>query len=118
MSDQPELLRLQVPVDWGSAADAPPQYANELIVQHTGQELVLQFFAVLPPFVIGPPETHAAQMQDVKTVRAHCVARLVIPGPKALQMIEVLSRYAEAVRDSQGATEGGEHATAVEPAGS
>lgn len=80
-----------VPIEWHVPEEIVSQYANNMVVQHTDNEFIVSFFETLPPLIIGSPEDTRAQFDEVKEVRAKCLARIIIPPNKMKDFIQALN---------------------------
>lgn len=66
-------------------------YATNLVVQHTKHEFMLTFFEVIPPPLMGSPEMKKQQLENIKEVRASCLARVAIASSRMEEFIQVLT---------------------------
>jgi hypothetical protein len=94
MSDQDEQPK-RVPIDWHYPDGLVSRYADNLVVQHTPDAFVLSFFEVQPPLLTGSPEEKQARLQHIETVRAECVARVIVPPGQIESIIRVLQENAD-----------------------
>ncbi len=88
--EQPQSVRLELPIDWQFPKDLPSRYATHLIVQHTEHEFVLSFFEILPPTIFGPPEAVSAQLERLSAIPAECVGRIVVAADRMPAFVAVL----------------------------
>ena len=79
-----------VPVEWHYPEELLSRYATNMIVQHSDHEFVIQFFEVLPPLVLGTPEEQKVQLGGIKSVRAECVARVIVAPERMPEFVRVL----------------------------
>ncbi|MCP4682431.1 MAG: DUF3467 domain-containing protein [Desulfobacterales bacterium] len=79
-----------IPIDWHVPEDVASQYANNMVVQHMDNEFVLSFFETFPPIIVGSSEDIKGKVDEVKDVRAKCVARIIIPQNKMKSLIQAL----------------------------
>ena len=79
-----------IPIEWGSPVEGMSPYATSLLVQHGEHEFILLFFQALPPVVLGTPEERKAQLEEVGSVRAECVAHVIVAADKMPDIIRVL----------------------------
>ena len=88
-----EITRMEIPIDWHFPSDIISRYATNMTVQGTPNEVIISFFELFPPMVLGPtPEATQAQVMRIKSLQAKCVARLVILPDKLPEFIEVLQK--------------------------
>jgi len=97
-SDDREQGKL-LPITWPK--DLPAIYANNLVVQNETGVLVLSFFQINPPYVIGTSEEQRKEILDkLVSVNAIPAAKLVIPLHHIPGMIEVIQkRFAQAGKE-------------------
>lgn len=88
--EQPQAVRVELPIDWQFPKDLSSRYATHLIVQHTEHEFVLSFFEILPPTIFGSPEAVSAQLERLSSVPAECVGRIVVAADRMPAFVTVL----------------------------
>jgi len=81
----------KIPIEWHVPEDIASQYANNIVVQHTNNEFIVSFFETLPPLIIGSSENIRSQIDEVKEVRAKCLARIIIAPNNMKNFIQVLN---------------------------
>ncbi len=86
-------------LEWCIPKDLISRYATNFIVQHTQNEFILSFFEVLPPLLLGSPEEVEAQADQIETIDAHCVARVILTPDRLEQLLRVLQINLQAYRD-------------------
>ena len=84
-----------VPIAWHVPDDMIPKYATNFVVQFTGHEFVLSFFETRPPIVLGSPEEQREQLEKLGSVRANCVAQIVLSPTRMVEFIGLLNRHQE-----------------------
>jgi hypothetical protein len=82
--------RYEKPLDWVVPEDLLTQYANNMVIQHTETEFILSFFEYYPPILLGEAEDIVSKIEDMKSVKAKCVARIVVPLEKMPSIIDAL----------------------------
>ena len=80
-----------VPIEWPDSSGAA-QFTNHLLAQRDGNSMYLSFCQVNPPYVVGAAEEIQEQLEQIKSLQATLVARLVIPLDSFRAMFEVLQR--------------------------
>jgi len=90
MSDQELAEGYRVPIEWYYPEDIVSRYVTNMVVQHTEHEFIVSFFEVQPPVLLGDVETRTAQLDEVKSVRANCVARVILAPERLAEFIQVL----------------------------
>lgn len=90
MSEElPEAIK-ELPLEWYIPDDLPCQYATNMVVQHSEHEFIVSFFRASPPIILGPPESVKDQIQGLESVRAECVARVIVSAGRMEGFIESL----------------------------
>lgn len=88
--DQPKTKRLDLPIDWQFPKGLISRYATQLIVQHTEHEFVLSFFELLPPTIFGPPDQVNTKLEELNSIPAECLARIVVAADRMPAFVNVL----------------------------
>ena len=81
---------IAVPLELYYPENMMSRYANHLIVQHTEHAFVLSFFEVRPPILLGSPEERKEEALQIKSVKAECVARVVVSAERMSDFVQVL----------------------------
>src|SRR5258706_1362243 len=105
--DQEEELptRFEVPIEWYTPPDLPTQYITNMTLQRTEHEFIVSFFEQRMPILLGPPEQIREQVKGIESIRATCVARLVIANGRFGDIVEVLHRALENYRAAEAGEE-------------
>ncbi len=85
-----EVEGIYVPIEWHVPEDLISRYANNIVVQHTEDEFIISFFEARPPLLLGPSEEIKAKLEQIKSIRAECVARIIVAAEKMPSVIEAL----------------------------
>ena len=85
-----ESKAIKIPIEYSYHRDFMSRYANNVVIQHTEDEFIISFFEVLPPLLLGSPESQAAQAAELESVKADCVARIIVPEKMMPNIIKVL----------------------------
>ena len=96
MGDKPAPIVGQVieaRVEFPRFDDVPSVYATNMVVQHTGLEYVISFYNVRPPVDLEPTE-------PPKTVKANCVARVVVLPERMATFVELFNNHMKAVLEA------------------
>jgi hypothetical protein len=83
-----ESIRLEIEMDFPK--ELVSRFANHAIIQRSPNETYLSFFEVQPPVIQGTPEQMERQRKELKSVRAVCVARLIMTDDFALKVLKML----------------------------
>ena len=79
-----------LPVEWHSSENIVSRYATNMVVQHSDQEFIISFFEARPPLVLGKPEEIETTLSQIKSVRADCVARIIVSAGRMPEFVKVL----------------------------
>lgn len=82
-------------VEWQIPNDMQSRYATNLVVQSGSNEFIISFFELRPPIILGSPEETQAALQQIKSIPAICVARIVVPREKMPDFVKVLNDHLE-----------------------
>ncbi len=85
-----EKKALIVPLEWYVPDHMTTTYATNFVVQQTGQEVILSFFEAEKPVLLGTTEQVEQELSRLKSIRAKCVARIVVTPDKIPGIIEAL----------------------------
>ncbi len=80
----------QLPLEWHIPEHLPCQYATNIVAQHTKHEFILSFFRASPPIILGSPKSAEEQIRRLESVRAECVARVIVAPGRMAEFVEVL----------------------------
>jgi len=82
-------------IDWYTPDDIQSRYATNIVVQSGPNEFIISFFEIRPPIVLGSPEQVKATLEQIKSIRAICVSRIIISREEFPRMIKVLQDQLE-----------------------
>lgn len=104
--DQPEQEdgAVALPVLWRGLDDQPLLYANQFVVQHQGDELIVTVGQLQPPILLGQPHERMEQARRLSFVPINAVARYAFTRQRFGELIAVLSEHLQkfdAERESQ-----------------
>jgi hypothetical protein len=97
--EKPVQLSISLPIEWHIPDDVVTQFSNHMMVQRGLTESYILFFEVQPPIVFGTPEQVAEQKKALKSVRAKCIARIVVPN-------EVVPTFVRTIQETLGQAAG------------
>lgn len=99
--DQSQVL----PVEWNVPEDMVARYATNMVVQRLENEFLISFFEIRPPIILGEPAEVIKKYQQMKSVTANCVARIIVAAEKMPSFVNALEtsvkRSIEVTTDSQ-----------------
>ena len=90
MPEQEESAVYKWPIEWYFPEDITSRYATNLVVQHSEHEFIISFFEVERPVVVGPPEYVEARLKEITSVRANCIARIIVAAERMPEFVRVL----------------------------
>jgi hypothetical protein len=77
----------EIPIIWDFSEDLVTGYATNMLVQVGEHELFVSFFETPPPLLLNPKD-----VETLESVRAECIARIVILPERVPKFIEVLQK--------------------------
>lgn len=83
---------VQIPLDYYFPESLVTRFATNMVIQHSQEEFVLSFFEVKGPILLGTKEETQATLKSLKSVRADCVARLIITPGRMLGFISAMEQ--------------------------
>jgi hypothetical protein len=109
MTESPQDV-VPVPISWHIPEDLVPRYANNFVVQHTEQEFIISFFELLPPLMIGPADSVRARLEEMESMPARCVGRVILTPDRLKELLATLQDNLQkynAKFGEEGASHGG-----------
>ncbi len=88
--DQDLAEGLALPIDWHVSDNVISRYATNLTVQHTEHEFIVSFFEITPPLLLGSAEDRKAKAEQLSSVRANCIARIIVAAERMPKFVSVL----------------------------
>jgi len=79
-----------VPIEWHISEDLDTKYATNLVIQHSEHEFIIDFFEMRHPLILGNPDQVREQWEKLESVRAECVARIVVSPNRMQEFINVM----------------------------
>lgn len=77
---------IPLPIDWHVPEGTKSRYANNVLVQVGQFEVTISFFEAELPILLGQPEENKKKLEELGTVRAECVSKIVI-SPEFLPIL-------------------------------
>ncbi len=94
-ADDPQTNSVAIPIEY----DIPPSILTRLATQVTIQGdptgWYLTFYEAVPPFIVGTPDDVRRQLEQVKSLKAECVARVFIPAARVPEFLAAVQRVAQ-----------------------
>lgn len=98
---KPSISERQIPIDWKVPPSITTRLATHFIVQTTPQgEVILSFFEIIPPIIMGTPAEQDAQLTKIKVIEAECVGRINITPARLAEFIEILHTHLQALTET------------------
>ena len=88
--DKPKGNVYEIALEWYSPPGLISKYANNVVVTHSEDEFFISFFEVTPPILIGSPEEIRSKLEQQQTIRAECVAKIIVSPGKMPAFINAL----------------------------
>lgn len=86
---------VQVPLEFHFPPETISRYATHMLVQHTDHEFIVSFFEIENPVLLGSDEARQEKLQHLDTVRAHCVARVIVAPERMHRFIAAMQENLE-----------------------
>jgi hypothetical protein len=90
MAGKKSLKGKALPIEWHVPDDIPIRYATNIVVQRLENEYLISFFEVRPPIVLGSPEEVATKVNSLDSIRANCVAQIMVAENKMPEFVKAL----------------------------
>jgi hypothetical protein len=91
VNDANQSTSINIPIDWHIPEGFPSPYASNMFAQAGEYEIVLSFFQTKVPLLTGTPEENRAKLEQLGTIQADCVGRIIVnPNlvPKIIQALQ------------------------------
>ena len=85
-----ERPKVQVPIEWHISEDLDSKYATNLVIQHSEHEFIIDFFETRHPLILGDPDQVREQWEKLESVRAECVARIIVSPNRMQEFINLM----------------------------
>lgn len=85
----------QFPMEWQIPEDVESKYATHLNIQSTDQEFVINFFEAHPPIITGTEEQKKTQLEELSSVEATCVARIIVTPQRMRDFLDTMEESFE-----------------------
>lgn len=97
----------ELPFEWHFPDGLITRYANQMFLMTAESEFVLCFFEAHPPVVIGKSEEEIEEKaKQVKTIKAECVARIVIAKDRMPAFLNAMNTHVQRVLGIDAEKEG------------
>lgn len=92
---------LSLPIEWSVPDDIVTRFVTNMVVQHSDAEFVVSFFEVQPPIFIGSAEDRREKLSQLKSIKAKCVARIVVTPDRMEEFVRVLTGNLEGYKEAK-----------------
>ena len=92
---EPTRREYAIPLEYHVSADVQSKYATNLVVQHSEHEFLIHFFEARRPLLLGSPDEIDSKLESLKSVRAECVARIIVTADRMPDFVDVLQKNLE-----------------------
>lgn len=103
MTEQEPEQEFSLEIVWHLPEDIVSQFATDVVVQQGVEEFIISFFQVRPPVIVGSPEEKLEQVKQLDSIKAECVARVIVTPDRMNKFIKALqSSYNRYLEKSKG----------------
>jgi hypothetical protein len=88
--DIKQQITVNIPVDWHIPENISRPYASNVFVQAGQYEAIISFFQSHPPLLTGTREENQAKLKQIESIRAECVAQVIVNPELIPKIIEAL----------------------------
>lgn len=86
---------IQLRVLWRGLDEMPLLFANQFVVQHERDELILTIGQFQPPILLGEPEDRLAQARQLGYLPVNVIARLAFTRERLGELTQALQAHLE-----------------------
>lgn len=86
-----KISQIQIPIDWNVPDDLIARYATNMVVQKLENEFIISFFDIKQPIIIGEPAIIEEKLKELKSIRANCVAQIIVSADKMPKFVDALT---------------------------
>ncbi len=79
-----------LPIKLHFPLDVQGRYATNMVVQHTEHECIISFFEAYPPMLPVDSKEREAALEQIETVPAVCVSRIIVAPKRLAEFVQVL----------------------------
>jgi len=85
----------RIPLAWNVPPDLQSYYATNLHVLRTEHEFIISFFEAKMPVLVGRPDELEAKLDQIGSIQADCVARIIVAPDRMREFVETLQHSLE-----------------------
>jgi hypothetical protein len=94
----PDDEAVPIPIEWYVPEGIVSRYANNFVIQQNEHEFILTVFESVPPILLGPPDEVRAKAEEIKSIRATAIARIVLAPGRLAELNGILESALETYR--------------------
>lgn len=95
MPDDNNTSQIILPIEWHIPDEIQSRYATNVIIQKLENEYRISFFEMLPPIILGDPSETAKKLKQYESIRANCVAQIIIAENKMPGLVKAFQDLLE-----------------------
>lgn len=99
--DEHVATEITLPIEWHIPDNIQSRYATNVIVQPGQFEFIISFFEAQLPIIMGQPEENRATLEQIGSIRAECVGKIIVAAEQLPVIITALQTTLEAYRASK-----------------
>lgn len=100
MGDPPEEGAFALPVLWRGLDEEPILYANQFVVQHEQDELLVTIGQFQPPILLGDANERVEQAKRLGYVPVYAVARFAFTRTRLGELVDILNQHLQKYDDA------------------
>lgn len=96
--------QISIPVEWHVPDSIVSRYANNVFIQQGQYEFIISFFETRLPLLTGTSEEDKATLEQLESVRAECIGRIIVPPeivPKIIQALQTTFKAYQATKEGE-----------------
>jgi Protein of unknown function (DUF3467) len=78
-AEQEQQNEILLKVDWHVPEGFQSRYANNTLVQAGQSEIIISFFEMQLPILLGTPEENKMKLEETRKIHAECVSKVIVP---------------------------------------
>lgn len=102
--EEPDGDAVQLRLLWRGLDDTPLLYANQFVVQHERDELILTIGQFQPPILIGQPDERIEQARQLGYVPINVVGRYAFTRQRLAELAGYLNEHLQKFDQAHGDT--------------
>ena len=99
--DMQQSNGVALPISWHFPEGLHSRYATNVLVQSGQFEIIISFFEAQLPILLGQPEENKAKLEQLGSIQAECVAKIIVSPELMPTIINALQVGLENYRASK-----------------